>query len=474
MLKKPIPSVRIPRPGLRLVRALALAALLAAALAPCACTPRADAPVADLVTLVQDAGAYHGLDPDTPLIPPDVQREAFARFIKAHFDPWDRTAPLFAAKDVFWGIDQYTDKALYGENTLRRDPAWIEGMRALSRPDRYPSLGRRAIAVANTSMRVLPTDQPAFFAFDRAGEGYPFDYMQNSLVLAGTPLYATHISADRAWVMVESRFTFGWVKVTDIGWVDDVFVSVFRTGSFAAITRDDVPIATGEGDYRFTGHVGTILPVLEGGAGANGFAFIIPARTRHGDAVAQVAFLPDAFAQAAPVPATPANFARLANAMLGRQYGWGGLYEGRDCSALTMDLMAAFGILLPRNSSQQLRLGAPVSLEGLDSRERKELITRTAIPFLTLIGKPGHIAIYIGSRDGEPVIMQAVWGLKTLVDDVPGRKIIGRTVITTLEPGIERDDLHRPDGILLKAITTINTLPPPTVPEPDAPEQDTP
>jgi hypothetical protein len=146
--------------------------------------------------------------------------------------------------------------------------------------------------------------------------------------------------------------------------------------------------------------------------------------------------------------------------MLGRHYGWGGLYEDRDCSALTMDLMAAFGILLPRNSSQQLRLGAPVSLEGLDSRERKELITRTATPFLTLIGKPGHITIYIGSHDGEPVIMQAVWGLKTLVDDVPGRKVIGRAVITTLEPGIERDDLHRPDGILLKAVTAINTLPP--------------
>ena len=376
-----------------------------------------------------------------------------------HFGPWTRTEPKHTAEEVFWGLALYPKKRLFGENTLLRDPAWLKRMAESSRVNDYPSINRRAIAVTNTSMRVLPTGQPAFYDFARAGEGFPFDYMQNSLVLAGTPLYASHVSADRAWIMVESRFAYGWVPVEDIGWVDDNFISKFRTGQYAAITRDDVSITDIDGDYRFTGHVGTILPVMKEGNGANGFALIIPVRTAKGEAVPQTAFLPKTVAQAAPIPATPDNFAKLANAMLGRAYGWGGLYEGRDCSAATMDLMAAFGIYLPRNSSQQIKVGVNASLKEMSVEEKKQFIIRNATPFLTLVRKPGHIMLYVGTKDGQPLVFHAIWGLKTMVGDGYGRKVIGRAVITSLEPGLEMDDLARPEGVLLEMVYAISTLP---------------
>lgn len=423
------------------------------------CATKTSQPVADLVNLPQDAGAYNTLPPHALLLPAEIQDAAYTHFLTEHFGPWHRTAPKHTAKEVFWGLDLYPKKELYGQNTLMRDSAWLENLRKASRVDKYPSMGRKAIAVSNTSMRVLPTSEPAFYDFARAGEGFPFDYMQNSLVLAGTPLYASHISEDKAWILVESRFAYGWVPVKEIAWVDDTFAASFQTGSYGTFTEDDVPVTDMDGNYRLTAHIGTLLPVMKGGEAADGFVFLIPARTVKGDAVLHIAYAPDAVTASTPIPATPANFAKLTNNMLGRPYGWGGLYEGRDCSAATMDLMAAFGIYLPRNSSQQIKVGTTASLKDMNDTTKKQFIVNTGTPFLTLIRKPGHIMLYIGERDGQPVIFHSVWGLKTQEGDTYGRKVIGRAVITSLEPGIEMDNLARPGGLIIESVYATSTLP---------------
>ncbi|MBU4379574.1 MAG: SH3 domain-containing protein, partial [Proteobacteria bacterium] len=183
--------------------ACGLTILLTLLLALGACSPRLkDGPVADLLTLHQDAGAYHGLDPDTLLVSQEAQAASYTSFLDAHFAPWGRTKALITADEAYWGFAAYGNARIYGENTLPRAPEWLENMREYARQDQYPSMSRRAIAVTNANMRVLPTSPPSFHDPSRAGEGFPFDIMQNSLLLAGTPLLATHTSADRAWVLV--------------------------------------------------------------------------------------------------------------------------------------------------------------------------------------------------------------------------------------------------------------------------------
>jgi len=431
-------------------------AVLFLALALAACATKTPQTIADLRDLPQDAALYHGQAPDTQLLSPDVQRQSLTRFLQFHFGPWHRQKPADTADDVFWGLTLYPKKELYGENTLKRDPAWIERMRVASRPAEYPSMGRKAIAVTNTSMRVLPTAEPAFYDFSLAGEGFPFDYMQNSLALAGTPLYATHSSADGAWILVESRFAFGWVPLRDIAWVDDAFAAAWQTGQYAAFTRDDVPVADRNGIFRMEAHIGTILPMVT----ADGMTtLLVPTRSSDGEAVMTYAPMDPATAEAMPLAPTPANFARLINNMLGRPYGWGGLFEDRDCSAATMDLMASFGVFLPRNSSQQVKIGTLAQLKDMDADDKKKILADSGTPFLTMVRKPGHIMLYIGTRDGEPVVFHAIWGLKTKTETGFGRKVIGRAVITSLEPGIELDDLARPDGLLIETVTAITTLP---------------
>jgi hypothetical protein len=77
------------------------------------------------------------------------------------------------------------------------------------------------------------------------------------------------------------------------------------------------------------------------------------------------------------------------------------------------------------------------------------------------VGKPGHVMVYIGQRDGQPVVLHATWGLKTVKGNGYGRKVIGAAVITTLEPGLERNDLARPEGVLLESVYAISVLPGP-------------
>lgn len=431
---------------------------LTLALILCACSMPKPGMVRDLKTLPQDAHAYHGLESGKPLLSTGVQAAFYADFLRRHYAPWRQDHQPLPAEQAFWALEHYAGKALYGQNTLKRSEGWLDTVARRSDRAAYPSLNRPCIAVTNTSMRSLPTLEPAFYDFEKAGEGFPFDYMQNSLVLAGTPLRAMHESTDGAWVLVESRFAFGWVPLRDIAWVDKPFMAAFNAPGQIAITRDSVPVTDIEGQFRFTGHIGTTLPLAQR-PGDGPFTVILPARDEHGNAVAVEAHLDRDRTTLMPMMATPENFALLANAMLGRPYGWGGLYQDRDCSATLMDLMTPFGIYLPRNSSQQYNAGLVSELTAMSRKHKKQIIREHGVPFLTLVRSPGHIMLYIGQRKGDPVVLQTMWGIKTqfLFSDV-GRHVIGRTVITTLEPGKEMPTLAPGTGNALNTVYGISLI----------------
>jgi len=62
----------------------------------------------------------------------------------------------------------------------------------------------------------------------------------------------------------------------------------------------------------------------------------------------------------------------------------------------------------------------------------------------------------MGDWRGEPLGLHNAWGLRT----AGGGLIIGRAVITTLEPGKEREDLTRPEGLLLNRVEGFTLLAP--------------
>ncbi|MDQ7835711.1 MAG: SH3 domain-containing protein [Humidesulfovibrio sp.] len=457
---------------------LPLLAVLTLAVGGCAPAPRPPAPpkppVAAAVeqepqdlrdfpqnatALLAQASATAGLE--APFLSPEAQARFLERFRAAHFGPWAQANATFGPANALWGLGKLSANSHYGENLRPLGQGFRAEMEAQCQAWSYPSPVRMAIATSNTDLRVLPTIRPGFLKPTRPGEGYPFDYWQNSGVWAGTPLVVTHLSADGAWALVEARNAGGWVRVADIAYVDETFMALWRALPLLAVTREHTPVtapADKGGVNLFDGRIGTVLPLLA--EDESGYTALAPARGVDGQAVAVSVRIAKADAAAMPLAATPRNLARLADQVLGQPYGWGGYLQNRDCSALMLDVLAPFGLFLPRNSGQQAKAGEYVSFEGLTGPQKEALVLSRGVPLLTLLYKRGHIMLYLGQFQGRAAMLHAVWGLKTLSDaGAEGRKVIGRTAITSLEPGRELPEVAR-SGTLLEHMAGMTLLAP--------------
>ncbi|MDO9084287.1 MAG: SH3 domain-containing protein, partial [Humidesulfovibrio sp.] len=452
---------------------------------PTVAVASAEAEPRDLRDLPQDvSGLFPAASLDTPLLTPEAQAGFLERFRAAHFGPWGQANATYGRASALWGLDKLTADRHFGENLRPLGPGFRAEMEALCQAETYPSLARPAITTANTSLRVLPTIRPGFLKPTRPGEGFPFDYWQNSGVWAGTPLVVTHLSADRAWALVETRYAGGWVRVADIAYVDEAFMARWTALPLLAVTRERAPVfglangpangsarENGKGQalggresFLFHGRIGTVLPLVA--EDASGYTALAPARGASGLAQSMTVRIPKTDAATMPLAATPRNLGRLADQMLGQPYGWGGYLENRDCSALILDLYAPFGIFMPRNSSQQAKAGESVSLRGMAGPDKEALLLARGAPLLTLLSKPGHIMLYLGQtkiegqNGGRAAMLHAIWGLKTLDESgVEGRVVIGRTVITTLDPGRELPNVARA-GTLLETMTGLTLVAP--------------
>lgn len=428
--------------------------------------PPPPAELRDIQVLPQDVAAYFDpLSLDRPQLSTWVQADMAARLRELHFAPWHRAKPAHAKADALWGLGTLKQNRHYGENLRPLGPDFRARMEALVQAEGYPNLMRPAIATSNTSLRVLPTQRPGFLKPDKPGEGYPFDYWQNSGLLAGMPLLATHLSADGAWVLVEGRVAAGWVPVRDIAFVDEAFMGQWEGLPLAAITREGASVAASFADetfpaaHLFAGRIGTLLPLLD--SSLDGVTLLAPAREASGRAASLAVRLNPDEAAPMPLPLTPRNYARLANQLMGQPYGWGGYLENRDCSALLLDLYAPFGIFLPRNSRQQSRQGDWIPFNGLPPEAKEALLLERGAPLLTLVHKPGHIMLYLGQKDGRAVILHDVWGLRTKdAKGAEGRFVVGRVAITTVTPGADVPDVLR-SGLLLPTFDGMTQVVPP-------------
>jgi hypothetical protein len=425
------------------------------------CAVRQPATVADIRMLPQDAGVYLA-HVKGPIFDPARQAAYFQQFKDRFFRPWHRTAPKHSATIVFSGLKKFRIKRLFGENNQPLSPDFLDSMARQSQPGTYPLLHQPAITVAHASIRVFPTHKPVFFGPLHPGRGFPFDMMQNSLVPAGTPVLVTHESKDRLWALVETDWVAGWVRHQEIAAVDEEFMADYSAHPLAGFRADQIPVIPEHSPPVFSGRVGMALP-MKGPASDTGFVTVLaPVRNHLGNAELLDAGVPDHGIQRLPFPATPDNFAGILNALMGQTYGWGGLYENRDCSALIQDVFAGFGLPLPRNSKDQADFGENISLKELSGPEKQSLIRTQGVPLQTLLYMPGHIMLYLGVDpiSDQPVICHAMWGITTRppLSIRAGRLVVGRTVITTLEPGKEQFPLVQPKDLLVEKLTRMVLL----------------
>ena len=413
-------------------------------------------PLDDLAKIPQDATAFAETG-GPPIL--EVDEQWLKEFEDHWYGPWKQTEPkICTAQEFSWATELFPKQSIFGPNLLEFSASRVEAITANAQLDQYPSQATYGITVRNTSMRALPSADPFFYDFRKAGEGYPFDYNQNSAVWSGTPLFLSHISQDGRFIAAESPYTCGWIDSRDIATVDGEFVAKYSSTNLAAIRQDRIPISSDRTGFLFQGRIGMLLPMTT--RDETGVHLLAPVADASRRASMTHVRLLDRDAAPFPLPFSEDQLAKVINEILGQPYGWGGLGGYRDCSSTILDIFLPFALPLPRNSRSQAGAGKNVTIEHLSLAEKREHILAAAAPFRTILNLDGHNMLYLGVFEGSPVAFHTIWGLRTESADESraGRYLIGKSVITSLSPGREISELSRSRGDLLSRIRSFTLL----------------
>ena len=410
----------------------------------------------DLRRLPQDLMVYaRHAGKNRPLLSRQEQARQDARFDRIFFSPWQQTGPSVTAQALALRFGEGPHGFM--ENAQPWTQEEWDSMRANALLASYPRVTQPAITIRHTFMRELPTLRPRMARPHPFGQDNPFDMFQYTSLFLGTPLYVSHISADGLWYFVESPIASGWVPTEDVALADAAFIKQYRNGRYAAIIRDDLPVVAEAGAIGRT-HVGAVYPVHK--QSWRKIQVLAPVRGPQEQAAISVVEFTSDQARAKPLPLNPAWLARVGNQMMGQPYGWGGLYEWRDCSSTARDVFAPFGIWLPRNSAAQGRSGNSfIPLEGLDGAEKERLIGASGVPFMSLLWMRGHIMLYLGQYRNESVVFHNIWGLRIVEEgNDNARHVLGRAVASSLRLGRELPALQDGAALLdrLKGMATLS------------------
>ncbi len=367
------------------------------------------------------------------------------RFLNNFYSPW-RATKTSAKKE---NIDSLFTRKYRGfaENLLLwTDERW-EKVHTNADMENFPNTNKKAITIRATAVRELPTQSPRFSNPERNGSGYPFDLLQYATLPIGQPIFISHTSSDGAWIFIETAMLAGWIASEDAVFVDAAFMKSWQEAKLTTFIEDKVPLIY-QGRFLAHGSIGTLLPYIN-----NQIYLPVADISKNTAKIIKIPFKSSSI-QSFPMEFTAKNVSNIADKLMNEPYGWGGYLGNRDCSAFLRDLYISFGVWLPRNSRPQSQIGLYVDMEELTPEERKGEIVKNATPFASFVYLVGHIGLYLGTYDDEPVFLHNIWGVRT---EDKGRVIIGRLVITSLEPGKELDNIDE-EGILINRIIRYNTI----------------
>ena len=362
-------------------------------------------------------------------------------FFNKYFKPWNSTKVSFPKLEAMWG-QSYKNKKVYLENHQLATASWFDKQIENSNFNDYNILPKKAITLKNVNIRVLPTNSPMFYDPTQPGEGFPFDYNQNSSLKINTPIIVSHLSKDRAWAYIESSTVGGWVEIGTIAYVDNDFIQEFKTSNYFVSIKEKFPIY--DPIFREYVKVATIFPKKNN-------KYIIAKRDNNQNAYISYIDLNNDEVESMPLTFNSENRIKIAKQLIDEPYGWGGLLNNRDCSSFTQDYFATFGKFLHRNSKAQLSNGKYLDMSNLTNNEKKEFMKNNGVPFSTLVYLKGHIMLYIGIKENAPLVLHNMWSVR--LKDSNGRKyrhIIGKATVTTLEPGKGIKDFDEDTNILNK------------------------
>lgn len=293
------------------------------------------------------------------------------------------------------------------------------------------ALLQKAIVIKNTNLRVLPVNSPLFDDPNSPGEGYPFDYLQDDFLKIGEPLLISHYTKDGKFVYAKtSSGENGFILAEDLVTVDNLFINNYQK-QLIMLAKDTLGQLTEHSPATIQLYMGSVLPQLKNDI------ILLPIRNRYGKAELQPIKIATADLLKQPLAFSEVNVKKIVDQFLGQPYGWGGNLFHRDCARLVRDYFAVFGIYFPLLSKEQANQGEIINLAGLTDIEKKNIILQQAIPYQSIIALPGHIGIYMGKYNDEPIMLQSCWAIKLFDKDDEYRYVIGKIILSTMNIGQE-------------------------------------
>ena len=231
----------------------------------------------------------------------------------------------------------------------------------------------------------------------------------------------------------------GWVKARDIA----VFPSRNELKKYAG--SDRFLVVTGESAKIYKepacltllrrASMGTIIPLSGSAQNGETYRVWMPYRKADGRAGVAGAYISKKSDVSTQYPAySQANIIRQAFKLLGQRYGWGGQYNGRDCSGFVHDVFLSMGVAFPRDSKQQAIIGIQLGFfeYGENEAEKKRALDH-ARPGLTLLKMPHHQMIYLGKVNGQYYIIHSTWAERIGYDQIKDEKNrINQVVVSDL------------------------------------------
>lgn len=408
-----------------------------------------DKNIADLEKFKQSASSY--LE-DLKINNTSIEQKDF---YDNYFRVWN-TIPSDSKEISMWPFDVYSYGDMYGENLNLVKDYVFDQLKENANFEEYKSLNKKALTLDSLDIRTFPTSLPMFRDPSIAGEGFPFDYVQNSTVSANKPVLISHYSKDKEWAFIFTSFASGWVKSKNIITIQDKYTKEWQKAKQVFLIKDDIALYNEEGSFLFNSRVGMILPLIA--EDENSYTVLTVTRYKGDQPNYHKTKIPKEFAHKEIMDFNKQNIQMLFDEVAKSKYGWGGMFGQRDCSSTIRDIYTPFGIWLPRNSFQQSKIGRKISLENLSDQEKINTIKEEGIPFRTILYKKGHVLIYVGIKDGEPVAYHNTWGIKTIDEDnKEGRIIVGKTIYSSLRLGEDQKNYDK-DSEILRNLVSMNII----------------
>jgi len=292
------------------------------------------------------------------------------------------------------------------------------------------------VATRATSVRAVPTMVKMI-----EGKGdVEFDQLQFSQIKLWTPVAIYHTSSDGKWLFIQAPYVRGWVKTKDIAIFPgrEELKTRLKSGTSLVVTGESVRVFRDETlkDVFQRPSMGTVIPMASSKSSDGPYPVWMPYRKESGDVGLTKCYISRKSDVTKGFPVySQANVIRQAFKLLGARYGWGGMYNGRDCSGFVHDVFLSFGVDLPRDSKQQAMVGTQLGyFQAFQNDAERKAALRSARPGITLLKMPHHQMIYLGTVNNQFYVIHSTWAERTGEDQVADVKNrINQVVVSDLE-----------------------------------------